>query len=176
MFRPRTCLCILCAAVAAALALIYLGFGPAPTTASAQQAQPKAVSFIDDVAPILKESCFGCHGAKNPKGKFDMTRYESFRRGGTKEDPVVEGKPEESYLIDVLTAAHTEKKRMPPVDSGDALPKDKIEVIKTWIKEGAKLDAGIKKEAALLKELRVRWKPPVPPAAYPYAVTITAMA
>jgi WD40 repeat protein/mono/diheme cytochrome c family protein len=176
MFRPRTCLCILCAVAALALALIYLGFGPAPTTASAQQAQPKAISFIDDVAPIFKESCFGCHGAKNPKGKLDMTRYEAFRKGGTKDDPIVDGKPEESYIIAALTAAHTDKKRMPPVDSGDALPKAKIELISRWIKEGAKLDAAVKKDADLIRELRTRWKPPAPPASYPFPVTITALA
>src|SRR5437763_6971715 len=137
MLRSRTCFCILCAAIGAALTFIYLGLARTPT-ASARQKQPKAVSFIDDVAPIFKESCFGCHGAKNPKGKLDMTRYESFRKGGTKDDPVVEGKPEDSYLIDVLTA--TDKKRMPPIDSGDPLPREKVELIARWIKEGAKLD------------------------------------
>src|SRR3954471_11776527 len=134
----------------------------APPTASAQA--PKGpVSFINDVAPILKESCFGCHGAKNPKGKLDMTRYDALRRGGTKEDPIVPGKPEDSYLVDVLTA--TDKKRMPPLDSGDALPKDKIAVVQRWIKEGAKLDGGLKGDADLLRELRLRWKPPAPLAA-----------
>jgi mono/diheme cytochrome c family protein/DNA-binding beta-propeller fold protein YncE len=176
MSRSRYCFCIACAVVAAALAWIYLGSTPATPTAVGQQKKDKPVSFIDDVAPIFKENCFGCHGAKNPKGKLDMTRYESFRHGGTKDDPVVDGKPEESYLILALTAAHTDKKRMPPVDSGDALPKAKIDLIVRWIKEGAKLDASVKKDADLIKELRTRWKPPAPPAAYPFAVTITALA
>jgi hypothetical protein len=182
MLRSRFCCCILCAALAAALALVLLASTPTPATASAPpprepaKAPGGAVSFINDVAPILRESCFGCHGAKNPKGKLDMTRYESLRRGGTKEDPIVEGKPDESYLIEVLTADHTDKKRMPPVESGDALPKPKIETLSRWIKEGAKIDANVKKDADLFKELRIRFKPPVPPAAYPYAVTITALA
>ena len=77
------------------------------------------MSFIEDVAPILKENCMGCHGAKNPKGKLDMTRYESFRRG-IEDDPIVPGKPDESYIINVLTA--TDSKRMPPKDAADALP------------------------------------------------------
>src|SRR5262245_40530831 len=106
MLRPRVCFCTLRAALAAALAFALHALAP---TASAQPPAGKPVSFIQDVAPILKESCFGCHGAKNPKGKFDMTRYEALRKGGTKEDPIVEGKPEDSYIIDVLTA--TDKKR-----------------------------------------------------------------
>ena len=46
-----------------------------PPTARAQA--PKGpVSFINDVAPILKENCFACHDAKKRKGKFDMTTFE----------------------------------------------------------------------------------------------------
>jgi mono/diheme cytochrome c family protein len=181
MLRSRPCFCVACAVLAAALALALAALTPAPggaqTPAKAPETAPEAkkpVSFIGEVAPILKESCFGCHGAKNPKGKLDMTRYESLRRGGTKDDPIVEGKPEDSYLIDVVTA--TGKQRMPPADSGDALSKAKTDLISRWIKEGARLDAGLKKDADLLRELRLRWIPPRPFAAYPYAVTITSLA
>src|SRR4051812_24607131 len=108
MSRHR-CLCILCAALAGALALLFLTAAPTPTAAQppAAAAKPQAarpVSFISDVAPILKEYCFGCHGAKNPKGKLDMTKYDSLRKGGTKDDPIVPGKPDESYLAEVLHA------------------------------------------------------------------------
>ncbi|MFO0880890.1 MAG: c-type cytochrome domain-containing protein [Gemmataceae bacterium] len=172
MFRSRTCFCVLCAALAGALVFALASLHP--PAALAQPAAPKPVSFINDIAPIFKEACFGCHGAKNPKGKLDMTKYETLRKGGTKDDPIVEGKPEDSYLIDVLVAM--DKKRMPPLDSGDPLPKEKVGLIARWIKEGAKLDQGMKKESDLLKELRVRWKAPPPLPAYPYPVTITAMA
>ena len=74
----------------------------------------------------------------------------------------------------MLTA--TGKKRMPPKESGDPLPKDKIDLIERWIKQGAKLDAGLKPESDLLRELRLRWTPPPPPAVYPYPVTVTALA
>src|SRR5262245_66646867 len=61
------------------------------------------VSFINDVAPILKENCFACHDAKKRKGKFEMTTYETLRKGGPKEDPITPGKPDESLLINGLT-------------------------------------------------------------------------
>src|SRR6516165_7551744 len=90
-------------------------------------------SFIRDVAPILKESCFACHDAKKRKGKVDMTTYEGLRKGGDKDDPVVPGKPEESLLIDLLTAK--DNSRMPPPkDGGEALPREKIAVLEQWIK------------------------------------------
>jgi hypothetical protein len=170
MHRPHFCLCIVCALVGLALAAFLL-FAVAP---AASAAPPAPVSFINDVAPILKESCFGCHGAKSPKGKLDMTKYASLRKGGTKDDPIEPGKPDESLILDLLKG--TGKSCMPPPDSGDPLPKKKIAVIERWIREGAKLDAGLTPTADLLRELRLRWQPPPAPAAYPFPVTVTAVA
>ena len=56
MLRSR--FCILCGVVAALVAWLVLG---APQAANAQA---KAVSFINDVAPILKENCFACHDGR----------------------------------------------------------------------------------------------------------------
>jgi WD40 repeat protein len=159
--------------MAAALAVLMLLAAPQPAKAAAPAAKGP-VSFINDIAPILKEKCFGCHGAKNPKGKLDMTKYETFRKGGTKDDPIVPGKADDSYILMVLTA--TDKKRMPPKESGDPLPQQQIDLIERWIEGGAKLDAGLKPQADLLRELRLRWQPPAPPAAYPFPVTVTALA
>ncbi len=155
-------------------ALSLLALALTAAAASAREPAGRPVSFINDVAPILKESCFGCHGAKNPKGKLDMTRYETFRKGGTKDDPVVPGKPDESYLLDVLKA--TDKTRMPPKDAGDPLPPEKIAVIERWVAEGAKLDPSLTPKSDLPRELRLRWKPPAPPAVYPFPATVTALA
>jgi WD40 repeat protein len=147
---------------------------PARGAAPARKPDAKPVSFIKDVAPVLKESCFGCHGAKNPKGKLDMTRYETLRKGGTKDDPIAPGKPDDSYLLDVLKA--TDKTRMPPKESGDPLPAEKVAVIERWIAEGARLDPELTPRSDLLRELRLRWHPPAPPAAYAFPATITALA
>ena len=65
---------------------------------------------------------------------------------------------------------------MPPRDKGEAVPKDKAAVIAQWIKEGAKLDAGLDPKADLVKELRVRWKPPAPPKVYPFPAIVNALA
>src|SRR5437868_5132914 len=61
MRQSHICFCVLCAILGLALTLGVLLLGP--STAAAQQAPaPKApISFINDVAPILKENCFACH-------------------------------------------------------------------------------------------------------------------
>ncbi|MFM7098508.1 MAG: c-type cytochrome domain-containing protein [Gemmataceae bacterium] len=140
----------------------------------ANTANAQNISFIKDVAPILKENCFACHGAKNPKGKLDMTKYEALRHGGTKDDPIVNGKPDESYFIDVLKA--TDKSRMPPKESGDGLSPEKIKVLEQWVAQGAKIDKEIDPKSDLLKELRLRWKAPSPAAKYSFPVAATAIA
>jgi WD40 repeat protein len=155
-----------------ALVVVWFAIGQ-PAGAQAPPAGTAPVSFINDVAPILKENCYACHDAKKRKGKLDMTTYEGLRKGGTKDDPIVASKPEESLLCDLISAK--DNSRMPPKEAGDILPKDKVAVIVRWIKEGAKLDAGLDAKADLLRELRLRWKPPSPPVAYQYPVPVTAL-
>ncbi len=151
-----------------------LAFVPLSRAAAQAPVAKAPVSFISDVAPILKENCFACHDSKKRKGKLDMTTYESLRKGGDKDEPIVPGKPEESLMYQFISA--TGSSRMPPKDSGDGLRKEKIAVIGQWIREGAKLDAGLDPKGDLLRELRIRWQPPAPPARYQFPVTITALA
>jgi WD40 repeat protein len=171
MLRSRICVCVLCAISALVLAMLLLF---SPQTARAQAPTKGPVSFINEVAPILKENCFACHDAKKRKGKFDMTTFESFRKGGDHDDPVKNGKPDDSYLIDAVKGENAP--RMPPKESGEALPKEKIAVLEKWIEEGAKLDEGLTAKADVSRELRIRWKPPAPPLVYKFPVTITALA
>ena len=167
MFR-NGCYCIFCGLLGLILAWLLLAM---PHQASAQSKGP--VSFINDVAPILKENCFACHDAKKKKGKLEMTTFENFRKGGTKDDPLVPGDARKSILMDVLVA--TGPNRMPPKDAGDALPKEKIDLIARWINEGAKLDSGIDPKADLMRELRVRWQPPPPPDVYKFPTNVNAL-
>lgn len=170
MLRSRPCYCILCALLGLAIAW-FLFLGDAPRAFA--QGPKGPVSFINDVAPILKENCYACHDSKKKKGKFDMTSFETLRKGGTKDDPVTPGKAKESYLVDVLVS--TGPSRMPPKDAGDVLSKAKIDIISRWIDEGAKLDAGIEPKAEMLRELRKRWSPPKSPEAYKFPVNVNAL-
>ncbi len=171
MVRNRfSCYCILCVALGLALAVLLL---VTPTTAHAQG--PKGpVSFINDVAPILQKNCFACHDAKKKKGKLEMTTFEAFRKGGSKDDPIAAGKSKESLLIDLLISKG--KDRMPPLDAGDALKPEQIAIIAKWIDDGAKLDAGLDAKADLVRELRVRFVPPQPFVSYKFPALINALA
>jgi WD40 repeat protein len=151
------------------MVLVFSPSGPAIDPAA-----KKPLSFINDIAPIFKESCFACHDTKKRKGKLDMTTFANLRKGGDNDDPIVPGKPDESMLVDLIAAKGS--KRMPPKESGDPLPAAKVALVKRWIAEGAKLDAGLEPKADLMRELRVRWQPPPPPAVYKFPVNVTALA
>ncbi|HEY2786545.1 MAG TPA: c-type cytochrome domain-containing protein [Fimbriiglobus sp.] len=161
----RSCYCVLCALAAALLAALL--FGPAANAAD----QP--VSFIKDVAPVLKESCFACHDAKKKSGKLDMTTFAKLAAGGSDGEVFVPGKPAESDLHELMVTK--EDRRMPPRDKGEAVAKEKAALVARWIAEGAKLDAGIDPKADLVKELRVRWVPPISPRAYAFPAVVNAL-
>lgn len=162
---PRICL---------SLAAVYIVLVCHHPVTAIEPAASKPVSFINDIAPIFKETCFACHDSKKRKGKLDMTTFAALRKGGDNDDPIVPGKPDESTLIDLIAAKGA--KRMPPKESGDPLPAEKTALVKRWIEEGAKLDAGLEPKSDLLRELRIRWQPPAPPATYKFPVNVTALA
>ena len=155
----------------AALALCAFACLPSTTTLRAADAP----SFIKDVAPVLKEYCFACHSPKKKSGKFDMTSFEKLVAGGPAGEAVLPGDVKDSDLHALMVS--TEERRMPPrKDNLSAVPAAKAEVVKNWIAAGAKLDAGIDPKADLVRELRVRWSPPEPPAKYPFPAVVTALA
>ena len=96
----------------------------------------KKISFINDVGPVLKERCFGCH-AERPKGGLRLDTFAGLQKGGAGRTPlVVPRNPQRSLLLARLRAPAN--KRMPKGEQ--RLPTVEIETIAAWIKQGAKFD------------------------------------
>jgi WD40 repeat protein len=116
------------------------------TTLSATAAD-KPVSYYNDIVPVFKRSCTGCHHPGKLKGQLDMTSYAAFKKGGKHGPSFVIGKPKESAIIDEISG---DEPSMPK--EGDPLSKAEIAMIERWITEGAKddtpADAGSFKLAA----------------------------
>jgi hypothetical protein len=107
----------------------------------------KEISFVKDIQPILTKSCAvpECH--VNPKPAKGMIliegqAYKNLVDVKSKESPrqmrVAPGDLKKSYLYDKLTGNHNEGDRMPPKKR---LPKESIEMIKTWILAGSPDDS-----------------------------------
>ena len=102
------------------------------------QEEKAKVSFKKEIMPVLIKKCMGCHNTEDegPSGLY-LDDYKELMNGGSKNGPVVKsGKGEESLLILKLKGTAKFGKQMPrgktPLDD------ETIEMISTWIDQGAK--------------------------------------
>ncbi|MGC6448520.1 MAG: DUF1553 domain-containing protein [Rubripirellula sp.] len=93
------------------------------------------VDFQRQIAPILEERCWYCHGEDEQESglRLDLRAY-MLRGGDSGLAAVVPGHPEKSYLVEVVNHVD-EDMAMPPDD--DKLPAEEIKLLERWIKEGA---------------------------------------
>jgi len=96
----------------------------------------ETVSFKDDIAPWMVNVCMGCHSGNNPRGKFGFTTFEQLLQGGPTGNTIVPGKPDESYIVDLVL--RQEPLKMP---QGQAqLKESQALALEKWIAEGAHFD------------------------------------
>ena len=104
--------------------------------ASETTAQDKApLDFARHVQPILAMKCARCHGPSTASGgvAFD-TRERAFAETDSGTPAMIAGDPDASSMIERIVS-HDESTRMPP--EGKPLNASEIEIVKTWIREGA---------------------------------------
>ncbi len=98
----------------------------------------ETVSFARDIAPLLMENCNGCHIAgRQASGNFRMDTFAQLLRGGDSGAVIASGKAEESLIVKKLKG---ESGQRMPAGGRPALSPEKIELISTWIREGAPFD------------------------------------
>jgi hypothetical protein len=111
-----------------------------PALASTPVQGQGEISYRNDVFPILHDYCLSCHepgGKGYKKSGLDMSTYQSLMKG-TKFGSVI--KPGDSFtsiIIQVIEGRVHESIKMPFGMSG-GLAKDKIEILKKWVDQGAK--------------------------------------
>lgn len=98
------------------------------------------VSFQRDVLPIFEARCIECHGPDKVKGSLRMDTAAQLFDGDPEWWTVVPGKPDESLLLERIELPADDPDAMPP--KGDRLTPEQVDVIRTWIAEGATDDAG----------------------------------
>jgi WD40 repeat protein len=98
-----------------------------------------SISYYTQIRPIFQQHCQGCHQPARAQGGYSMTTYaEVVKPIKDKKTPLVPGKPEASLLLEQILPDADNKALMPKAK--DALPKKDIELIRTWIAQGAKDD------------------------------------
>ncbi|MBT6484106.1 MAG: DUF1553 domain-containing protein [Planctomycetaceae bacterium] len=98
-------------------------------------AQEKPVQFSRDIRPILSDKCFKCHGP-DEAGREAELRLD--RRDDAKHVLTFD-KSKPSGLLQRVTSSDPDE-QMPPADSKLSLTPSEIELLRRWIKQGARYD------------------------------------
>src|SRR6266581_1407647 len=64
-------------------------------------------SYLRDVRPILDKNCTSCHQPASKQSDLDLTTYARFQAGGKRGPAFVPGSPEQSLVLQFITAAVT---------------------------------------------------------------------
>ncbi len=99
--------------------------------AGAKSKSPR-VTFRDQVGPLFRRRCTGCHGGGQPKADLDLSRYVAAMAGGSSGEVLVPGDPLQSRLY--LLVSHAEEPHMPP--ERPRLPRAELNLIRQWIDGG----------------------------------------
>jgi len=119
-------------------------------------AETKPVSYFNDIVPIFKKSCTGCHHPGKLKGQLDLTTFTAFQKGGKQGPSFKAGDPKSSLVVEEISG---DEPSMPK--EGDPLSKAEIALIERWITEGAKDDTPASALSNKLSEPPVYSVPPV---------------
>jgi uncharacterized membrane protein len=95
------------------------------------------VSFEKEIAPIIKDMCFKCHGGEKVKGKLKLNTKALAMEGGQGGKSIIPGKASLSSFYTALVADPESDQYMPPPKEKARPTKEQIERVKKWIEEGA---------------------------------------
>lgn len=128
----RVSLSVMCLLIVAGLLRAEEGIAPEDPQLGRQ------VDFYQDVYPILESKCLACHSTAVAEGDLILESAKSIIKGGASGEAVVPGKPDDSYLYQVI--ARTEEPAMPPLPNkvqAKALTPKELGLFRKWIEEGA---------------------------------------
>ena len=113
-----------------------LALVPVITQAAATKVSEE-IRFNRDVRPILSEKCFFCHGADSNKRKAKLRLDD--RDVAVEKGAIFPGQPEKSELVTRIFSTN-EDEQMPPPASNRHLTTEQKEILRAWIKGGAKYE------------------------------------
>jgi glucose/arabinose dehydrogenase len=118
--------------VTPALALVSLCIAP-PGLAEDK------VDYLGEIQPLFATYCYPCHGewdiSREANLRLDKAEF-AFADLGDGRHPIVAGKPAESQVFLRMNAS-TAEDRMPPYSMGVEIPREKVELVRRWIEQGA---------------------------------------
>ncbi|HEX2877660.1 MAG TPA: c-type cytochrome domain-containing protein, partial [Polyangiaceae bacterium] len=109
--------------------------GPADP-AVLQSLPPQVALFTDAVQPLLREKCGKCHIREKPAGGLGVAKHAELLEGGFSGAGIVPKDRKASFVLARLVLPPSDDEHMPPEDE-PALNADEIELVGSWIDQGA---------------------------------------
>ena len=104
---------------------------PPPPTDTAVPTEEPAISFANDILPILESRCKNCHGGdRGTEEGLDMTSYANLMAGSDNGPVVMPGDADNSLMVEMLV-----QNKMPK--RGPKLTPPQVQSIIDWINQGA---------------------------------------
>jgi formylglycine-generating enzyme required for sulfatase activity len=123
--------------------------------------QKPRIDFVKHIQPIFETACISCHNPDEMKGDYDMTtKANAFKMDGDYGDAIVPFQSENSSVFVLMNHPADHDDLMPPKKSGGPLAKEKVEMVKLWIDQGAIWPEGM--EPLVAREAVAQDRPPNP--------------
>jgi hypothetical protein len=106
-------------------------------TAGRVSAADDTPGFNRDIRPILADKCYACHGPDSGTRKADL-RLDT--EAGSHESAITMGDPESSELVRRVSSEDPDERMPPAAAKKPPLTKEQIELVRKWIKNGAKYE------------------------------------
>ena len=114
-------------------------------------AADEAVTFDDNVLPLLRQRCGSCHNPDKKAGGLDITTYTGLMAGGGSGGSIEPGDSSASYLYKLVT--QEDEPKMPP--DSPPIPEEERAVLKRWIDGGVLETRGSKAAAPKKKKFNL---------------------
>jgi hypothetical protein len=88
--------------------------------------------FLQQVEPILQDSCYKCHGPDKQKAHLRLDSRDAILKGGKHGPAAVPGKPDDSLLIKAVRYADDDLQMPPRAKLSD----DQIKALVDWVQKG----------------------------------------
>jgi mono/diheme cytochrome c family protein len=143
------------------LAVMATGAGAGLTPEQLAKLPPPAghqVDFGREIKPIIEARCVKCHARGKSKGDFSLETRETLLKGGESGAAVQPGNGRESLLVALVSGLDPDSV-MPK--KGSRLSAEQVGLVRAWIDQGAKWEAGV--TFARPRPLNLKPRKPVAP-------------
>jgi len=110
-----------------------------------------AVTFDDNLLPVLRQRCGSCHNPDKKAGGLDITTYTGLIAGGGSGGSIEPGDASASYLYCLVT--QEDEPKMPP--NSPPIPEEEQAILKRWIDGGILENKGSKAASPKKKKLNL---------------------